>query len=93
MNDTVQVQLPFSARLEPVDEQHPDTVALMWGPLMLVSLDQPLELLKKSLSPAGLKPAPYSALTFEVPKAPSKLRFVPFYRVQEEVYTTYLRQV
>ena len=93
MNDTVQVQIPFSARLEAVDEQHPDTVALMWGPLMLVSLDQPLELPRKSLSPEQLKPALYSALTFEVPRAASKLRFVPFYRVQEEVYTTYVRQV
>ena len=93
-NDTIQVRLPFSFRLEPIDEQHPDTVALMWGPLMLTALDPPLEFAEKSLSVASrdLKSTPYSPLAFEVPRAPGKLRFVPFYRVQDEVYTTYLRK-
>jgi len=90
--DTIQVQLPFSFRLEPVDEQHPDTVALMWGPLMLVALDRPLELPKESISPESLKRAPYSSLTFEVSRVPGELRFAPFYRVQDEVYTTYLQR-
>jgi DUF1680 family protein len=91
-NDTIQIQLPFSFRLEPIDEQHPDTVALMWGPLMLVALEPPVEqLARKSVffSPEGLKPIPYSPLTFEI-RVPGKLRFVPFYRVQEETYTTYV---
>jgi len=91
-NDTLQVRLPFSFRLEPIDEQHPDTVALMWGPLMLVALDQPLELPEKSVSPQGLKSTPYSPLTFEAPRPTGKLRFVPFYRVRDEVYTTYLHR-
>jgi hypothetical protein len=91
-NDTLQVRLPFSFRLEPIDEQHPDTVALMWGPLMLVALDQPLELPEKSVSPQGLRSTPYSPLTFEAPRPTGKLRFVPFYRVRDEVYTTYLHR-
>ncbi len=95
MDDTIQIKLPFSFRLEPIDEQHPDTVALMWGPLMLVALDPPLELARKSVSvsPEGLKLTPFSPLTFEVPRAAEKLRFMPFYRVQDEVYTTYLHRV
>lgn len=94
-NDTVQIRLPFTFRLESIDEQHADTVALMWGPLMMVSLDAPLELPRgsPSTSPEGLKPAPYSKLTFEAPQSPRKLRFMPFYRVQDEVYTTYFRKV
>jgi hypothetical protein len=91
-NDTLQVRLPFSFRLEPIDEQHPDTVALMWGPLMLVALDQPLELPEKSISPQGLRSTPYAPLTFEAPRPTGKLRFVPFYRVRDEVYTTYLHR-
>jgi hypothetical protein len=93
-NDTIQIKLPFSFRLEPIDEQHPDTVALMWGPLMLVALDTPLELARKSVSvsPEGLQSTPYSPLTFEVSRQPGKLRFMPFYRVQDEVYTTYLHK-
>ncbi len=92
-NDTVQIQLPFSLRQEPIDEQHPDTVALMFGPLMLVALDPPLELARKSVSvsPEGLQSTPYSPLTFEVQRAPGELRFMPFYRVQEETYTAYVK--
>jgi uncharacterized protein len=92
-NDTIQIRLPFSFRREPIDEQHPDTVALMWGPLMLVALDRPLEIPRTSISPESLKPAPYSSLAFEVQEAPRRLRFLPFYRVQDEVYTTYFRQI
>ena len=29
-NDTLQLQLPFSFRLEKIDDQHPDVTALMW---------------------------------------------------------------
>ena len=40
-NDTVEVKLPWRDRTQPVDDRHPDTVALMRGPLMMVSLDGP----------------------------------------------------
>jgi DUF1680 family protein len=91
-NDTIQIQLPFSFRWEPIDEQHPGVAALMWGPLMLVALDPPLELAKNSVSGSAeeLKSIPYSPLVFELQKAPGKVQFVPFYRVQEETYTTYV---
>jgi hypothetical protein len=94
-NDTVQIELPFSFRFEPVDELHPDTVALMWGPLMLVALDSPIEISKAALAgPASsLKMSPYSPSQFELPRTSQKLRFKPFYQVQDELYTTYIRQV
>lgn len=93
--DTVQIQLPFSFRLEAVDEQHPDMVALMWGPLMLVAIDSPIEIPKAALSTSGnyLKSNPYNSTEFELPRNPEKLRFKPFYQVQDETYTTYIRQV
>jgi DUF1680 family protein len=94
-NDTVQIRLPFSFWLQPIDEQHPNTVAVMWGLLMLVALDPPLELSRKSIttSPEALKATAYSPLTFEVSRAPEKLLFMPFYRVRDEVYTTYVQQI
>jgi len=93
-NDTVQIRLPFSFWVQPVDDQHPNMVALMWGPLMLVALDPSLELPKDSIatSPEGLRASPYSPLTFEVSRKADKLPFVPFYRVRDEVYTTYIQQ-
>ena len=90
-NDTVQVTLPFSFRAEPVDEQHPNTVALMHGPLMMVALDRAPTLEKNAInSLQGLQKVPNTAEMFEVTHPPEKQRFVPFYRIGEESYTTYL---
>jgi DUF1680 family protein len=35
-NDTVELRLPFKDRTEPIDDRHPNTVAHMRGPLMMV---------------------------------------------------------
>ncbi len=92
-NDTIQVKLPFSFRTEAVDEQHPDTVALMWGPLMLVAIDPTIKIPKTAVSsPGGLKPAPYTPRTFELQALVDKVRFIPFYQVRDEIYTTYIVQ-
>ncbi len=91
-NDSVQIDLPFSFRTEPIDGHHPSTVAVMRGPLMLVALDPQLRLGSNSLdSRQGLRPVPYASQTFEMP-VPSSLRFMPFYAVRDQSYTTYLER-
>ena len=40
-NDVLQVALPMDLRTEAIDEQHPKTVAVMRGPVMLVAVDAP----------------------------------------------------
>lgn len=91
-NDTIQITLPFTFRTQPVDAQHPNTVALLRGPLMLVALDPQLEISEKTLAlPGGLKPLPRARQSFELEQAQPRLRFVPFYAVREETYTTYLK--
>ncbi|HEX5481104.1 MAG TPA: beta-L-arabinofuranosidase domain-containing protein, partial [Terriglobia bacterium] len=93
-NDRIQVTLPFSFRSEAVDEQHPSTVALMRGPLMLVALDPQLTLSQRAVgSPQGLKSIPHQAMAFELPESETKLRFEPFYRVKDRAYTNYLKLV
>lgn len=37
--DTIQMSVPQDFRFEPIDEQHPETVALMRGPLQYVALN------------------------------------------------------
>jgi DUF1680 family protein len=92
-NDTIQVKLPFSFRSEAIDPQHPEMVALMWGPLMLVVLDPRLRLPAKATStPSRLKPVPNMPQAFDLEAPVGTLRFVPFYTVKGESYTTY-RQV
>jgi hypothetical protein len=68
--------------------------ALMWGPLMMVAVDPSVAIADKSISQssAGLRATPFSPLTFELPTAPGKVCFKPFYQVQDEEYTTYLRR-
>ena len=77
-----------------MDEHHPETVALLWGPLMLGALSPPSKLPRRTLSaPGGMKPAPYSKLNFELQEVPEKLCFVSFYTVGDEVYTSHVHQI
>jgi DUF1680 family protein len=93
-NDTIEVSLPFSFRTLRVDNRHPNTVALMRGPLMLVGLDPQLKLSRSSLnSPGALQAVPFAAQTFEFKSAPASFRFAPFYSVDSQSYTCYHEQV
>jgi len=89
-NDTVQLQLPTSLRLERIDDQHPDIVALMRGPLMMVAVQPSLAIGEKSVSELSMAANSSSAINLST--VPEKLRFIPFYKVQDEEYTTYLRR-
>lgn len=92
-NATIQVGLPFSFRGEPIDDHHQNMVALLRGPLMLVALDPQLKLDGNLLNaPQGLTPIPCTAQAFEMKALPEEVRFVPFYTVGEQSYTTYLKQ-
>jgi DUF1680 family protein len=72
--DTLELSLPLHDRIEPIDAQHPNTVALMRGPLMLV----------------GVPRRPLLDTTSRPVRA--DFRFVPFYKINDEPYTTYFTQ-
>jgi len=92
-DDTIQITLPFAFRTQAVDALHPNTVALMRGPLMLVALDRPPRLDKNALNSArSWNKVPNTADTWESAAPPEKRRFVPFYRIADESYTTYFEQ-
>lgn len=92
-HDTVRVELPIAFRHAPIDEQHPDLVAVMRGPVMLVALVPPPQIPREALSsPQGMAPVTNHPLTFELPSAAKTLRFKPFYAVEDEFYTTYVRE-
>lgn len=91
-HDTVQITLPFTFKTLPVDAQHPGTVALLHGPLMLVALQPELELPRLSAAASGaMQVSPYNPAEYELKTNPLRLRFLPFYRVKEENYTTYFQ--
>lgn len=54
--DRIEVHLPLPQRTERVDAQHPDLVALMRGPLMMVAVDAPADAALADLPPESLLP-------------------------------------
>ena len=90
--DRVELELPLVARLEPIDSQHPNTVAVMRGPLVLF----PVKPLQTSAMPSFgrntlLNLQRISQREWQVRGANSTYRLVPFTDVGSQPYTTYLQ--
>ena len=86
--DRVELTLPMPMRLEAIDPQHPETVALVRGPLVLFALteDAP-KVSREQLLAASRMPgqAVWQAKTEAGP-----LLLTPFTEIHEERYRTYL---
>ncbi len=86
--DRVELDLPMTMRLEAVDPQHPDIVALMRGPLVLFAMTSgatvvtPKQLLEATR--AGSR-------SWRVDTAAGPMTVLPFTEIGDEPYTTYLR--
>jgi len=91
-HDTVQLTLPFSFRTAPIDDRNPDVVALMRGPVMLSAVDPPAELVASAVALQEMEPVPGQPLAFDCRTASGKVRLAPFYRIRNEVYSTYFRR-
>lgn len=85
--DTVDVRFPLRFRLEPVDDKHPDTVAVMRGALMYVGADAPAGMEKTRLAlPGDLKP---NGSGFRYEGSAGRTAFLPFYEIMNQTYNTY----
>jgi len=88
--DVVELRLRQEFRAEPIDDLHPNVVAVMRGPLMLVAIDPPDGLEKKPLSiEEGFSALGQRADRWTRNEGGQQIVFVPFYQVQNEPYTTY----
>lgn len=88
--DVVELRLPQEFRGEPIDDLHPDVVAIMRGPLMLVAIDPPVGLEKRPLPiHEGFGALAGRAGAWTRSDGGQQVIFVPFYQVQNEQYTTY----
>jgi uncharacterized protein len=87
--DRVDLQLPRKMRLEPIDRQHPETVALLCGPLVLFAITS-----------NGSQPSPTTGQllaarqsggqAWEATLAGGSMRLLPYVAIDEEQYSTYL---
>ena len=86
--DRIELTLPQSFRTEPIDDLHPEPVALMRGPVQYVALNPTVELSKDRLAlPSGLKQIGPQAYVENY--AGNQIVFVPLHHIQSETYTTY----
>ena len=77
----------MTTRIEPADPQHPQTVALLFGPLVLFAIaDNPLALAGADLLAAKR----IDRRSWQVQASGSAITMLPFIDIGEEQYSTYL---
>ena len=92
--DRVELEIPLEVRLEALDAQHPHTVAVMRGPLVLFALKPGQDTVMPALDRNALTGIrQISQREWEVGAANATFRLVPFTEVGDEPYTTYLRMI
>jgi uncharacterized protein len=88
--DRIELELPLLKRLESVDAQHPDTVALMAGPLVLMRVDPTVggaAISRESLLAAQRIPHATREWQATTPTGPVKMK--PFLDIETQSYSTY----
>src|SRR5262249_9032652 len=87
-SDRIELHLPMTTRLEAIDSQHADIVALMYGPLVLF----PVTSAPPSVSRAQLLAAKGAGpKDWRVQTAAGSLTLIPFTEIADQPYTTYVR--
>ena len=90
--DRIELELPLKMRLEPINAQHPDTVALLRGPLVLMAVKQEQEDAMPKISREQLLAARrISEREWQASSASGPLILMPFTSLGERPYTTYLK--
>jgi DUF1680 family protein len=85
--DRVELHLPMTTRLETVDDQHPDVVALMYGPLMLFPATTAPSVTRRQLLAAKRT----ASRSWQVESANGSVMLIPFTEIGDQPYTTYVR--
>jgi DUF1680 family protein len=89
--DTVEVLLPMPMRLEPIDPRHPNTAALVRGPLVLMAAKPDIDGPVPALSRAALLGARrVGASEWMAESAAGQISLMPFTALGDRPYTTYL---
>jgi uncharacterized protein len=87
--DRIELELPRKLDLKTVDSQHPDTVALAYGPLVLFALTEGTPAVTRAQLLAAARLSPESGEWF-AETGGARLHFKPFWAIEDERYSTYL---
>ncbi len=86
--DRIEIELSLSMRLEPIDPNHPNTVALLRGPLVLFAMtDNPPAVTRQQLLSAAQIP---QQTNWRANTASGPLLLRPFVAINDEHYSTYV---
>jgi uncharacterized protein len=87
--DRIELELPLPVRLESVDAQHPNEVALVRGPLVLMALTNPPAALNRAalLSVNSSASGPH---VWSVKTSSGEMLFKAFRDIGDEQYRTYM---
>ena len=85
--DRIELELPLTKRLEPIDARHSKTVALLCGPLVLFAITegQPTVTSKQLLSAKKV-----GGQKWQIETGAAPLTMLPFIAISDEQYSTYL---
>jgi DUF1680 family protein len=86
--DRIELELPMATRLEPIDPQHPDVVAVLTGPLVLFAITDSAPALTRAQLLAVKRSGQQS---WETATAGGAMKMLPFTEIADQAYTTYLR--
>ncbi len=86
--DRVDLELPMKARLEAVDPQHADTLALVVGPIVLFAVTDSQPKVTRAQLLAVKKMVPE---VWHVDIGNGVMKMMPFTAIEDQAYTTYLR--
>jgi DUF1680 family protein len=86
--DRIEVELPMTTRLEAIDPQHAETVALLVGPVVLFAVTDAEPKVTRAQLLAAKKNGVQS---WQVDTGGGTMKMLPFTAIGEEQYSTYLR--
>jgi uncharacterized protein len=86
--DRIEMEFDMTAKLAPVDPQHPEVVAPVYGPLALFALGRPASPLRKDALLAVAQTSSGSS-TWSAQTEQGTLNFKPFAAIEDEQYRLY----
>jgi DUF1680 family protein len=86
--DRIDLELPLTMRLEAIDAQHPETVAVVVGPVVLFAITDAEPKVTRGQLLAAKR---IGAQSWQIETAGGPVKMLPFTAIGDQEYTTYLR--